>query len=67
MSTKRRQILQEGPMTPNCETPQTFSRKVLGRTPTKLYSPFSIESPYHSTTVNKENMPPISEQDIVKK
>lgn len=58
MPTKRRQILEEGPMTPNCETPQTFSRKVLGRTPTKLYSPFSIESPYHSTTYDKENLPP---------
>lgn len=56
--TKRRQILEEGPMTPNCETPQTVTRKVLGRTPTKLYSPFSIESPYHPTTCDKENLPP---------
>lgn len=55
MSTKRRQILKEGPMTPNCEeTP----RKILGRTPTKMYSPFGIESPYNSTTYEKENVDP---------
>ncbi|XP_018571929.1 uncharacterized protein LOC108911472 [Anoplophora glabripennis] len=59
ISTKRRQILQEGPMTPNCATPHTFAKQVLGRTPTKLYSPFGIESPYNrGTTVDKENVPP---------
>lgn len=26
-------------------TPQTRSRRLLGRTPTRLYSPFSIETP----------------------
>lgn len=43
-------------MTPNCdETP----RRILGRTPTKLYSPFGIESPYNnSTTYSKENVDP---------
>ncbi|KAJ8982220.1 hypothetical protein NQ317_013522 [Molorchus minor] len=59
ISTKRRQILQEGPMTPNCATPHTFTKQILGRTPTKMYSPFGIESPYRETTTyNKENMPP---------
>lgn len=62
LPTKRRQILEEGPMTPGCATPQTFSREILGRTPTKLYSPFSIESPYKPITidviVDKENIRP---------
>ncbi|VEN61932.1 unnamed protein product [Callosobruchus maculatus] len=59
MPTKRRQILQEGPMTPNVATPYTFSKQILGRTPTKLYSPFGIESPYKSTTCSgKENIVP---------
>ncbi|KAF7284710.1 uncharacterized protein LOC143192515 [Rhynchophorus ferrugineus] len=53
-STKRRQILEEGPMTPNPQTPFTKSKQVLGRTPTKLYSPFGIESPYNSTMNGKE-------------
>uniref|UniRef100_A0A6P7G0F6 Uncharacterized protein LOC114336238 n=1 Tax=Diabrotica virgifera virgifera TaxID=50390 RepID=A0A6P7G0F6_DIAVI len=57
ISTKRRQILEEGPMTPNCaNTP--YTRQILGRTPTKLYSPFDIDSPYNATTYNKENFPP---------
>ncbi|KAK4877854.1 hypothetical protein RN001_010360 [Aquatica leii] len=47
LSTKRRQILDEGAMTPGCATPNTFSRVMLGRTPTKLYSPFRIDSPYN--------------------
>ncbi|GLH16195.1 hypothetical protein R5R35_006352 [Gryllus longicercus] len=43
-STKRRhQFKNESPCTP--VTPQTRSRHILGRTPTKLYSPFGIESP----------------------
>ncbi|XP_031331283.1 uncharacterized protein LOC116161923 [Photinus pyralis] len=46
-TTKRRQILQEGPATPGFTTPHTFSKALLGRTPTKLYSPFSIDSPYN--------------------
>ncbi|KAK5638524.1 hypothetical protein RI129_012819 [Pyrocoelia pectoralis] len=47
-TTKRRQILEEGPVTPGCSTtPYTFSKRLLGRTPTKLYSPFSIDSPYN--------------------
>lgn len=59
MSTKRRQILEEGPMTPNPGvTPHTFSRQILGRTPEKLYSPFGIDSPYHPTTCDKENFHP---------
>ncbi|KAH1000171.1 hypothetical protein HUJ04_000094 [Dendroctonus ponderosae] len=37
-ATRRRQVLEEGPATP---TP----RLLLGRTPTKLYSPFGIDSP----------------------
>jgi len=53
MPTKRRQILEEGPMTPVCETPQ--ARAVLGRTPTKLYSPFAIETPQRSNC-DKENI-----------
>lgn len=56
--TKRRQLLEEGPSTP-CMTPQTRSKEILGRTPTKLYSPFGIESPLHIQNVieNKENIP----------
>lgn len=57
--TKRRQLLEEGPSTPTCMTPQTRSKQILGRTPTKLYSPFGIESPAHFQDVieNKENIP----------
>ncbi|XP_043279809.1 uncharacterized protein [Venturia canescens] len=48
-STRRRQILdeQQSPGNSACkgQTPQTRSRCLLGRTPTKLYSPFGIESP----------------------
>lgn len=56
-STRRRQILEEGPMTPNCATPHTVSKQVLGRTPTKLYSPFGIESPAVALR-DKENRRP---------
>ncbi|XP_063979614.1 uncharacterized protein LOC135163767 [Diachasmimorpha longicaudata] len=56
-STRRRQILdeQQSPMNGGCNssTPQTRSRCLLGRTPTKLYSPFGIESPRHAW--GKEN------------
>lgn len=31
--------------TPNYATPNRKIRRILGRTPTKLYSPFSIETP----------------------
>ncbi|KAI4455197.1 hypothetical protein MML48_9g00002452 [Holotrichia oblita] len=55
-STRRRQILEEGPMTPNCSTPQ--ARTILGRTPTKLYSPFGIETPNMNNENDKENAPP---------
>lgn len=55
-STKRRQILEEGPVTPGCLSPDSRAQKVLGRTPTKMYSPFGIESPYKETTYNKENI-----------
>ncbi|KAL0267998.1 UNVERIFIED_CONTAM: hypothetical protein PYX00_010101 [Menopon gallinae] len=50
-STRRRQPLKniDSPKTP--VTPYTRSRNMLGRTPTKLYSPFSIETP------GKENIP----------
>ncbi|XP_003705129.1 uncharacterized protein LOC100874744 [Megachile rotundata] len=55
-STHRRQRLEEQ-QTPNSaskmQTPQTRSRQLLGRTPTKLYSPFGIETPRHSW--DKEN------------
>lgn len=59
ISTKRRQILEEGPMTPNphLQTPHTAARQVLGRTPTKLYSPFGIDSPYQPTTYSTDNLP----------
>lgn len=62
ISTKRRQILEEGPMTPNgCPTPNGFSKTLLGHTPTRLYSPFGIESPYNKpTTYDKENVNPNS-------
>ncbi|XP_065220346.1 uncharacterized protein LOC135845603 [Planococcus citri] len=36
---------QTGNKTPNCITPNRHIRHMLGRTPTKLYSPFSIETP----------------------
>ncbi|XP_067015025.1 uncharacterized protein [Anabrus simplex] len=43
-STKRRHRLKnESPSSP--VTPQSRSRHILGRTPTKLYSPFGIETP----------------------
>lgn len=55
-STRRRQRLEEQ-QSPNStyksQTPQTRSRILLGRTPTKLYSPFGIESPSHGW--DKEN------------
>ncbi|XP_034945627.1 uncharacterized protein [Chelonus insularis] len=55
-STRRRQILdeQQSPTACNSFTPQTRSKHLLGRTPTKLYSPFGIESPA-SPAWNKEN------------
>ncbi|XP_077280517.1 uncharacterized protein LOC143907539 isoform X2 [Temnothorax americanus] len=54
-STSRRQRLEEQHAPSNVQTPQTRSRQLLGRTPTKLYSPFGIEyeSPRHAW--NKEN------------
>ncbi|XP_020294688.1 uncharacterized protein LOC109860181 [Pseudomyrmex gracilis] len=54
-STRRRQRLEEqqSPSACNMQTPQTRSRQLLGRTPTKLYSPFGIESPRHAW--DKEN------------
>lgn len=49
-NTRRRQILQESPShyvrTPTPRS-RSKSRELLGRTPTKLYSPFGIESPQH--------------------
>ncbi|XP_076377710.1 uncharacterized protein LOC117227099 isoform X2 [Megalopta genalis] len=55
-STRRRQRLEEQ-QSPNSmckiQTPQTRTRQLLGRTPTKLYSPFGIESPRHAW--DKEN------------
>ncbi|XP_032676734.1 uncharacterized protein LOC116846679 [Odontomachus brunneus] len=53
-STRRRQRLEEQ-QSPGSrmQTPQTRSRQLLGRTPTKLYSPFGIESPRHAW--DKEN------------
>lgn len=52
-STRRRQRLEEQQSPCNMQTPQTRSRQLLGRTPTKLYSPFGIESPRHAW--DKEN------------
>ncbi|XP_046385070.1 uncharacterized protein LOC124155363 [Ischnura elegans] len=48
-STRRRMPLKNdtSPCTPS-NTPRSRSRQLLGRTPTKLYSPFNIESPIHS-------------------
>ncbi|KAG8238722.1 hypothetical protein J437_LFUL015281 [Ladona fulva] len=45
-STRRRVPLKNelSPRTPNT-TPRTRSRRLLGRTPTKLYSPFGIDTP----------------------
>jgi len=42
-STRRRFKLDESPLTPN--TPRTRSKCLLGRTPTKMYSPFAIDTP----------------------
>ncbi|XP_018318609.1 uncharacterized protein LOC112904275 [Agrilus planipennis] len=61
--TRRRHILEETNFTPNAPngapaTPLTFSKTVLGRTPTKLYSPFGIETPtlaQPSTSLNDSN------------
>lgn len=57
--TRRRQRLEEQ-FTPDINaiksaTPQTRSRDLLGRTPTKLYSPFGIETPLR--VWDKENDP----------
>ncbi|XP_012235275.1 uncharacterized protein [Linepithema humile] len=54
-STRRRQRLEEQQSPCNMQTPQTRSRQLLGRTPTKLYSPFGIESPRHAWNRDKEN------------
>ncbi|KAF7994724.1 hypothetical protein HCN44_004196 [Aphidius gifuensis] len=66
-STRRRQILDEQQSPINgasrSATPQTRSRCLLGRTPTKLYSPFGIESPRHAW--GKEN-DTISSTEIIK-
>lgn len=62
-STRRRQRLEETPENSACksQTPQTRSRHLLGRTPTKMYSPFGIESPRHAW--GKENDPlPVQEK-----
>ncbi|XP_012288437.1 uncharacterized protein LOC105704092 [Orussus abietinus] len=61
-STRRRHRLdeQQSPKNSSCttQTPQTRSRRLLGRTPTKLYSPFGIESPKRAW--DKENDSPPS-------
>ncbi|XP_046738963.1 uncharacterized protein LOC124407153 [Diprion similis] len=56
-STRRRQRLEECHSPTISATPQTRSRHLLGRTPTKLYSPFGIESPRSawSNSPGKEN------------
>ncbi|XP_033222977.1 uncharacterized protein LOC117176787 [Belonocnema kinseyi] len=62
ISTRRRHRLEEQ-FTPDgsaakSATPQTRSRHLLGRTPTKLYSPFGIESPRRAWGAwGKENFP----------
>ncbi|CAH0384378.1 unnamed protein product [Bemisia tabaci] len=56
-STRRRSRLSDSPITPN--TPHSRTRKILGRTPTKLYSPFSIITPSpgnRRSRCNKENL-----------
>ncbi|KAL7299291.1 uncharacterized protein LOC106652459 [Trichogramma pretiosum] len=63
-STRRRQRLEEQ-QSPDCsalksQTPQTRSRDLLGRTPTKLYSPFGIESPRYAWDSKTECMTPSS-------
>lgn len=59
-STRRRQRLEEQ-QSPNSmyksQTPQTRSRLLLGRTPTKLYSPFGIESPVRAWDKENESTP----------
>lgn len=53
-STRRRYRLENE--SPQAITPRTRTRCMLGRTPTKLYSPFGIETPQSSKTVGgKEN------------
>ncbi|CAD6219244.1 GSCOCG00004876001-RA-CDS [Cotesia congregata] len=56
-STRRRQILDEQQSPCNSQTPQTYSRNLLGRTPTKLYSPFGIESPKHAWDKENDSVP----------
>ncbi|KAK3912244.1 Macrolide export ATP-binding/permease protein MacB [Frankliniella fusca] len=54
-STRRRYRLENE--SPQAVTPRTRSRCILGRTPTKLYSPFGIETPQSGKQSNpdKEN------------
>ncbi|KAH0953275.1 hypothetical protein HN011_001768 [Eciton burchellii] len=61
-STRRRQRLEEQQSPGACkmQTPQTRSRQLLGRTPTKLYSPFGIETPRHAwDKENNANVTPV--------
>lgn len=54
-STRRRYRLENE--SPQAVTPRTRTRCMLGRTPTKLYSPFGIETPQSDSKslANKEN------------
>lgn len=54
-STRRRYRLENE--SPQTVTPRTRTRCMLGRTPTKLYSPFGIETPQSesNSVSNKEN------------
>ncbi|XP_076758176.1 uncharacterized protein LOC143427707 [Xylocopa sonorina] len=66
-STRRRQRLEEQ-QSPNSickmQTPQTRSRQLLGRTPTKLYSPFGIESPRHAWDKENNETPMYSPAEV---
>lgn len=60
-STRRRQRLEEQQSPENsarkAQTPRTRSRYLLGRTPTKLYSPFGIESPRRAWDKENDSTP----------
>ncbi|XP_008479123.1 uncharacterized protein LOC103515958 isoform X1 [Diaphorina citri] len=62
-STRRRYQLTESPSpcTPSPITP----KRILGRTPTKLYSPFNIETPPSSRYTHSLVMTPNTESDMI--
>lgn len=68
-STRRRQRLEEQQSPSVCknQTPQTRSRQILGRTPTKLYSPFGIESPRRAWGKENDETPVHSPEETNKR